>query len=49
MTESIERRKVSGIGESNIVARHFPTLAQAVQVYQEMRSMPSATNGSQVT
>jgi len=49
MTETIELRKALGIGDSNIVARYFPTLEQAVQAYQEMRATQSSNNGSQVT
>jgi len=33
MTETIELRKSLGIGEDRIVARHFPTLKQAVKTF----------------
>ena len=49
MTEATERRNVAGVAESPIFARYFPTRAPAVQAYQEMGSMQSANNRSQVT
>lgn len=41
MTELIERRKASGLGESQIVSRHFPTLAQAVDNFHSGSTTPS--------
>jgi high affinity sulfate transporter 1 len=41
MTELIERRKASGLGEIQIVSRHFPTLAQAVDNFHSGSPTPS--------
>jgi hypothetical protein len=47
MTETSELRKSWGISESRIVARHFPTLEQAVQDYRAMRATERANAGTE--
>lgn len=47
MTETLELRRMLGIGESKVVARYFPTLEKAVQAYRAIWAAESANSGTQ--